>query len=665
MQTTYSFDVFDTCLTRKFAAPSDLFLELGQRLLRRLPALSERFDAETLWAMRMEAERFARWSSTREEVTLDEIWREFSRKVDSPELLALSPLELELEDESLCPIACAFQEIEKLRVAGSRILFISDIYLPRSFVETQLQKHGFAHAGDEIYVSSEWGKTKATGNLFERVLKEEKLEPRHLFHRGDNAVSDVEMPRRLGIECQLVNYRRTTPVDASLLALESPDYNIRSKFVGAMQTSQSRQTPARSGEAVPLIAELLSPLVFAFASWVLSQARRDGIRRLYFLARDCQMTYRAAQELSGHFGNIECRYLHVSRQALLLPTSEAISEAGMPWMRRAYETPALERLLAKLELDYSDVQSDWEARARAARGKYQLKHDGDWQLFWDSLNREPLRRRLLARIDERRQSAQDYFQAQGLLGAVPWAVVDLGWYLSCQRALRTLLRGVNPAAECRGYYLGLRRERFSPAETGNAMALFHQRGADLPTGVRKQTLFQHATLFEHVLGMADHPSVHHYNGTGNEAQPVFQSSGDAVANIELTRAIQDRIRTFAAQNAALAPELGVAEVAAPLISELAENFAHHPSTEMARALSAVQASGDQNNLHASSLAAPLGLRELTALWLPKRLRKILCHTAMPTVWMEGRLAATSPMLRRFHSLRKTLACWMHPPNAAA
>lgn len=661
----HSFDVFDTCLTRTFAAPSDLFLELGRRILRKAPPLAQHVEGETLWAARMEAERCVRSASMREEVTLDEICVEFAHRTGLGEWPVLAALELELEDECLRPIACTLQEIEALRAARGRIAFISDTYLPRTFVERQLRKHGFIGEGDSIYVSSEFGVTKATGNLFKKVLADEKIKPRELRHCGDNAATDLAAPQRLGIAGRLVEHRRVSPAEAALLGSEGIDYNVRSKLVGAMQTSRLPGTSNRPTGAAAVIANVVNPLVFAFASWTLAQAQRDGVRRLYFLSRDCQTTYLAAKELAGEFGGIECRYLHVSRQSLLLPTANDVSEAGMPWLRRRFETPTLERLLAKLELSYADVESDWAARCGSRRGKYLLRDDGDWERFWTSLNREPLGSRLRGRIQERRIAAQAYFRMAGLLEPITWAAVDLGWHLSCQSALRALLRGMNPAAECRGYYLGLRRDRLASVETGKATALFHQRGPDLPGGIPKQFLFQHATLFEHVLGLADHHGVHHYEGMGKEARPVLQGAGEEPAHFRMTRAVHESVRRFAAENAALAPEIGSSEVASAVFSGVGATFAQNPSKEVSQALAAVEASGDQNNLSAALLGAPLQARELAALWLPGRFRRIFGSAAAgPTVWIEGRLAASRSSVRWLYALRKSLGARRHSQTPA-
>ena len=72
------FDVFATCLARRFAAPSDLFLDLGRRMKFEGYGLSQETDAETFWAARIEAERRTSLKSSAEEITLDEIWAELT-----------------------------------------------------------------------------------------------------------------------------------------------------------------------------------------------------------------------------------------------------------------------------------------------------------------------------------------------------------------------------------------------------------------------------------------------------------------------------------------------------------------------------------------------------------------------------------------------------------
>jgi predicted HAD superfamily hydrolase len=658
---THSFDVFDTCLTRKFAAPSDLFLELAHRLQRRFPALLAHFDPETLRVSRQEAENDARAKLGREEAPLEEIWRAFAARMGVAELWEHSAIELALEEESLRPIVRCLREIERLRAAGSRILFISDTYFSREFIEAQLQRHEFLRPEDGVYVSSEWGKTKATGHLFQLVLKTENIPAASLYHQGDHARSDVAIPRALGIKCRHIPFC-ATPQEVRLIEPDGGDYLLRSRLAGAMRVHRLQQEPDAPDPAIGSIAGVLGPFLLGYVSWVLAQARRDGVRRLYFLARDCQLASHVAQEISGQFGQIDCRYLYVSRQALLLPSVESISPEGMSWLRRSHETASLDRLLAKIELTYDDVREDWDARAGKAGGRYQLQGEADWQRFWASLKREPLHGRLEALVSERRAAAKAYFREEGLFDQTPWAIVDLGWMLSCQSALRRLLRAVDPGIEVRGYYLGLHRKRAAPSEAGLAAALFNQRGVDRPAETRKQTLFGHTALFDHALGMADHPSVHHYEAIGGGARPAFQPWGQPAP---MAAAMQAQMRAFARENAGLAPALGETRAAQGVLSILIESIARNPSPEIVRALALVQASDDQNNIQATSLAAPMNLRELAALWLPKPLSRRLGCAPEPPIWIEGRLARTPAYLRALLSLREVIAARLHPASARA
>ena len=69
------------------------------------------------------------------------------------------------------------------------------MYLPTEVIKQILDKNGFKHI-DKIYLSCEVMKTKATGNLYEYVLKEENVEPQNMIHIGDNYKSDYEIPKK-------------------------------------------------------------------------------------------------------------------------------------------------------------------------------------------------------------------------------------------------------------------------------------------------------------------------------------------------------------------------------------------------------------------------------------------------------------------------------------
>ena len=119
----------------------------------------------------------------------------------------------------------------------------------------------------------------------------------------------------------------------------------------------------------------------------------------------------------------------------------------------------------------------WPARESAAiAGQDGLQHkltDHEWSEFWDALNEEPLRTKLRELIAARKETALRYFEAQGLLDETEWAVVDLGWHLTCQQRSQSFLAAPPRSESVRGYYLGLHAERRDPSHCGIAQGLFY------------------------------------------------------------------------------------------------------------------------------------------------------------------------------------------------
>jgi len=195
----YSFDVFDTCLTRSMARPADVFWMLGGKILAHLgkgtPTLDELTDFRL---QRMRAEQVARSKRPKGEVLLADIYAEF----DWMEKQGLSrergmQAEIETEHELIRPIAAARQRIRQARESGARIVFISDMYLPSPVLGSWLVDHGMALPEDPVYVSGEEGASKRSGELFRRVGEKEEIEFRNWRLAGvKESYSVVKMIRK-------------------------------------------------------------------------------------------------------------------------------------------------------------------------------------------------------------------------------------------------------------------------------------------------------------------------------------------------------------------------------------------------------------------------------------------------------------------------------------
>lgn len=644
--------MFDTCLIRRFAIAADVFAEVALRLRAGKP--NGVFDGAGFRAARVEAERRVRLRAKTEEVQLEEIWSELRDMCGGLLKENQQEVELKVEAENFFAAQWVRPKLAKARQEGMRVIFVSDTYFPKNFVEENLYRHKLAERGDGIYVSSDVGKTKRTGSLFKHVLEAENVRPQEVLHMGDNELSDLKIPRGIGIQCPGARPSLLTAGEREALDLHGLEDMVGSRLAGGMRQfrlTEAQGTPPGTGA---LVGSFLGPTLLAFVAWVLGRARRDGVRRLYFLSRDCQMAWIVGKILAPRFGDIACRYLYSSRQALFLGTARGISPDGMPWLSRDFEKPALEALLAKLELNYEDVRPAWEPLAREKGGSYVLAGREDWRRFWDCLNEGKVRARLTETIRLRRAAAQAYFRREGLSDGTPSALVDLGWHLTSQWAINRLIASGEGKA-LGGYYLGLSPKRYSIAEAGGAEALFYDAGAGRPAGVEGPRVFQAVTLFEHILGVADHGCVRRYEFIGEEAAPVFHEANTGCEGGSLARALHAAAAKYASENEDLADKLKETCQARPVVDYFLGRFLNKPSREVAALVAKVRASIDQNNIGEEPLARPLTLTQTFSLCLPYRIRQAFGITAPRFHWPAGAVALTERKLRRLLWLKRVMA----------
>jgi FMN phosphatase YigB (HAD superfamily) len=639
-----SFDVFDTCLVRSTAFPSDVFQQIALDLRGSLePLLGSEF-VEHFSAARINAEARAFRTTSLEEVTLDEIWHQLAEMIPGIDETEGKQAELALERKILRANGEILMAVNEARKKGFKVVFTSDTYLPGDFIKENLQSHGLSRDGDSFYISSELGLTKRSGNLFNHLLAHEQVPPSLITHVGDNPRSDKEVPQRLGISTkQIVSTQLSSP-ERSLLSGEAIDPLTVSKLSGAMRAFRLRVPRSeQSAVAQDFVSEFLGPFMLTFAAWTLSQAKADRCARLYFLSRDCYLLSRVAAVLTKSFGGVDCRYLQVSRQALCLPSVVELSFAGMPWITRAWEKPSLDRLLAKLEIDVSQIDGNLLRLASAEGGDRTLQSTEDWNRFWAGINEEPIRTKLRNTIAHRRRAATAYFVLQGLMDeGVPWAVVDLGWWLTCQKALSDVLRIQDPHCCVRGYYLGLQSGRNSPAESGHARGLFYGLAPDKVGQVSSPEVFERVTVLEHVLGCAPHGTVRRYEFENDQPNPQCEELPDrskaVFAELEIL------CLEFCRDNMDLAENLSRPQIARHVIDKLLTSCFANPKPGWVHFLRPIEVSMDQNNIGAVPLARPYTSSELIASFLPSGLRNLLFPNPPITHWPEADLAIAPSLI---------------------
>ena len=305
-----SFDIFDTCLIRKCGAPENVFDVLS---LRAFTGEIEECERQEFVAARRMAE--LKIAEENPHYTLQGIWDAFAWEHPMLKSKAeLYYLEQETERAMLVPVLKIRDQVNQLRNKGHRIIFISDMYLPFSFLCNVMREHGFMQDGDSLYVSCECDAEKQTGELYKYVRDKERLSSfRKWHHHGDNLQSDYAVPRQLGIKCTLVNHAYT-PYQQQWV---NNTYPLTYKSPGILAgIGRAMHYSMISTSHLVFVTDIIAPFYCSLVYRIMQDAVRRGIQRLYFCARDAYIMYKIALQYSSFFPNIDSRFLYISRKAL-------------------------------------------------------------------------------------------------------------------------------------------------------------------------------------------------------------------------------------------------------------------------------------------------------------------------------------------------------------
>lgn len=624
-------DVFDTAVTRRWAAPRHVFLASGEAM--RAAGLVS-VDDHAWMELRLDGEQRARARCGGDRTRLIDIYDELARRLGWSAHHCRRAMELELAAEraSLRPVPAFLELWHALGALGRRRRFLSDMYLDEAQLTDLLEGAGYAVQGGEVWTSSTRGASKREGGLYGLALRAwSDLRPDQVLHLGDHPISDVEQARRAGLRATVVRAAHLPRTAQRVLSLPAVPLRLRSLVAGAvrlagLQSPSEAEEGSRAQALRRLGAAYAGPLLTLYVWWLLEHARAQGLRRLYFLARDGQVLLQIARLLqaSGCAPGVELRYLHASRQAWFAPSI-------VRW-----DAASLEAAL--------DEPTGYADPAKLAR---RLGFDDEEQLFahWPALRPELSNVRSVEQIAGlivRHVSAVDglshtaalrrtvlgYLRQEGLMDGMPWAIVDLGWRGRLQNALSRMLQSTGQSDAVRGYYVKLLSRPTDQAVAGRVHS-WCEAGA-LPGP---------AHLLE-LLCEADHGSTRGYrsDGTGM-VRPLFD---ERPAPEVLAWGLADYRRgvaAFATELAAALPLLGqtvpTREALHAMAVAIGRELFGRPAVDVARVLASIPCTHSVDHDGHVALSAPLAGPDA---WLRAVSLGRLRLTPRACAWLPGSLA---------------------------
>lgn len=444
-----SLDIFDTLLARCIEPPA----ALQHRVAALLAEKTGHASIEAVLQIRREVEADLRRAALSDGMDhechfdpLVEGWvTRLVGHLDAALVDFVHETERELESLALDAKPGIKTLLEWLRAKGIRVIAVSDMYLSHDHVVALLDSCGLAGLIDRVYVSSEFGLGKYSGRLHSRVLEIEGYAPGEVVHVGDNLVSDMHAPLRLGMrgifldeKAQRLRRRRQT-LSAEMAGLGGvwPGRH----FFEVVDYRMARDTGCQAACEDFFHhygAHVLGPAFSTFMLGLIEKIEALRPDRLFFLARDgylFEKMYARWRELepSGKEWP-EPVYVYASRRVVAAASvAEGLSHAQA---LVAFYNPKQLGLLSVLKT--FDLPTEPFIELAREHG-FQVLNErlDDWH--------DP---RLMAFLEDERVQAlirpigqvardllQRYFEQQGFFDNKRIALVDIGWNGTIQKFL--------------------------------------------------------------------------------------------------------------------------------------------------------------------------------------------------------------------------------------
>lgn len=310
----YSFDVFDTLITRRTADPKGIFM-LMQKIMQTTRSYN-RYLTENFYELRIGSEELARYYKRIKgeyEVTFNDIYQVLANTacISNEQQEELKEIEIKIEYKNVLGISKNVDFLKQLYAQGEHIVLISDMYLKEEHIRDMLCRIDSVFKDIPLYVSSEYGQTKGNQGLFRIVQKMENVDFSNWTHYGDNQYADIESAKKLGIKAVHL-------IPESIKEYERPQKNLYHQL--SIGVSRYLRDSGKNSIACEVGSSLAGPILYPYVSWVLKESLNQGVNRLYFVARDGWILWQIADVIiKERQYPIKISYIYGSRTAWRLP----------------------------------------------------------------------------------------------------------------------------------------------------------------------------------------------------------------------------------------------------------------------------------------------------------------------------------------------------------
>lgn len=426
-----SFDIFDTLISRSYFRPTDIFFPLSDYVTQLTNGRIRNF-----FQLRIEAEQ--KIKEIKEETTLDEIYEYIKSILDITESVTNKIKEKEIALEYSSCSVCRdgrklFLEAKRLQ---KRIIMTSDMYLPKNVIENLLMQNGYSY--DKLYLSSEIGYTKAKdGNLFKFIKEKENIDGSCILHIGDKKVNDVDNAVKQGLQARrLISTIDRIKGNKKLIEAFDPKKNLfRSVCLGLYKERILNQeekfidvNSLTYGSLYNFGYAAIGPFVLGYTLWLKEQCEEKKFDKLFFLAREGNLLWKAFQILSD--AQVNSSYILASRKSLygatLQSTEDIFNYCNVSF---ASNSNLFDILKNRFDLDEISLSS------QIINKKVDNTAEGRKSIFEAALKFKDI---ILTNSEKQRILYINYLKSEGFYDSLNPAIIDIGWQGRMQSRLEIL-----------------------------------------------------------------------------------------------------------------------------------------------------------------------------------------------------------------------------------
>ena len=354
---------------------------------------------------------------------------------------------------------------------------------------------------------------------------------------------------------------------------------------------------------------VLAPALNGFVAWVLAESMKQGIKRLYFLARDGYFMYQTAKFYVEELGlPIECKYLYCSRYSIRVPNYHLDTQKALDYITLGGLDITAKKLYKRAGFDREQRRRMYEEKVLPLQKEEQIPRDRLPEIKKVLGENESFMEILQENSCKAFPGYEQYLKQEGLLEEIPMALVDSGWVGSMQKELNLSLQKLGKKDSLKGFYWGL-YELPQDTQRKDYFTYFFS-----PEGEMKRKTSFNNCLFESIF-TAPHGMTLGYEERNDEICPVFSEISEE--RKDRLRLMEETIKQWQKRflkSVRKAPDLLLEQMGGKevltIIERNLEAFMHHPTKAEASAFGEIEFTDDILEYRGNKIATNLNEKEL-------------------------------------------------------